>query len=407
MYRARYLEDVILRINKKFKVLYLAGPRQVGKTTLLKHLSARTERNYVSLDDLDKRSLAQNDPGLFLQQYPAPLLIDEAQYAPQLFPYIKIKVDASTKKGQYWLTGSQQFSLMKNVTESLAGRVGILNLLGLSRAEEKEERKKTKAFLPGSRTRKSRQAVPKNIHDLFKRILRGSFPELLHKDAPPVELFYNSYLQTYIDRDLRDIFKVAKIETFHKFLQLCAARTGQVLNMSDLARDTGISVTTVSDWLGILTASSQIFLLQPYWANFSKRLVKAPKLYFLDTGLAAYLTKWKTPEAAASGAMAGAFLETFVVAEIIKSYWYRGELPALYYYRDKEGNEVDLLIEKDDVISPIEIKLAATISKNDLKGIDYLRRKIPNAGKGAIISLYPEQLSFDKDNECIPATMIN
>lgn len=226
-------------LNRTFKVIYLSGPRQVGKTTLLLHLAEKIKVNYVSLDDLQKRRLAQEDPELFLQRYPAPLLIDEVQYAPNLFPYIKIKVDNSEKNGQYWLTGSQQFAVMKNVKESLAGRICIVNLLGFSLAEELEFPKSKKAFCPG-RKLISKKALA--INEIFKIIHRGSFPVLVHKNAPPLEFFYNSYLQTYIDRDLRDIFHVSQINTFHKFLQICAARTGQILNYSDLARDTGISV---------------------------------------------------------------------------------------------------------------------------------------------------------------------
>ena len=264
MYKARYLEDIIIELTKSFKVLYLSGPRQVGKTTLLKHLSARFNINYVSLDDISTRKLAQEDPDLFLQKFPAPLFVDEVQYAPQLFPYIKIRVDKNQKNGQYWLTGSQQFSIMKNVKESLAGRVGILNLLGFSMAEDLDFSRQQNPFWPGRKKAKERKL---NITDIFKIILRGSFPVLTHKNAPPLDVFYNSYLQTYIDRDLRDIFQVSKIETFHKFLQLCAARTGQILNYSELARDADISVHAAREWINILVASSQIFLLQPYFCR--------------------------------------------------------------------------------------------------------------------------------------------
>ena len=301
MYKKRYLEDVILGLHRTFKVIYLAGPRQVGKTTLLKHLALKFSLNYVSLDDMDARQLAQEDPALFLQRHLPPLFIDEVQYAPQLFSFIKINVDRTNKTGQYWLTGSQQFSIMKNVKESLAGRVGIVNLLGFSLAENEQLKQNKYPFLPG---RPLVKATALNIRDLFNQILRGSYPVLSHKKAPVLSAFYNSYLQTYLDRDLRDIFNVAKISDFHKFLSLCAARTGQILNLSDLARDAGISFHAAKEWLGILEASLQVYLLAPYYRNVSKRLIKAPKLYFLDTGLAAYLAKWKTAETLSHGAMA-------------------------------------------------------------------------------------------------------
>ncbi|MDI6755766.1 MAG: DUF4143 domain-containing protein, partial [Thermodesulfobacteriota bacterium] len=235
----------------------------------------------------------------------------------------------------------------------------------------------------------------------------GGFPLLSHKNPPPLEIFYNSYLQTYIDRDLRDIFNVSKIATFHKFLQLCAARTGQMLNYSDLARDADISVHAAKEWINILVASSQIYLLEPYYRNFSKRMIKAPKLYFLDTGLAAYLTRWKTAETLAGGAMAGAFFETHVVGEIIKSYWFRGEQAPLYYYRDKEGHEVDLIIESEGKLYPIEIKLSSKVEGSDLKNIKYLSKKLKNIGKGAVISLSPHPLPLDRKNEIIPAFLIS
>jgi predicted AAA+ superfamily ATPase len=404
MYKKRYLEDVILGLHRTFKVIYLAGPRQVGKTTLLKHLALKFSLNYVSLDDMDTRQLAQEDPALFLQRHLSPLFIDEVQYAPQLFSFIKINVDRANKTGQYWLTGSQQFSIMKNVKESLAGRVGIVNLLGFSLAENEQLKQNKYPFLAG---RPLVKAAALNIRDLFNQILRGSYPVLSHKNAPPLSAFYNSYLQTYLDRDLRDIFKVAKISDFHKFLSLCAARTGQILNLSDLARDAGISFHAAKEWLGILEASFQIYLLAPYYRNISKRLIKAPKLYFMDTGLAAYLTKWKTAETLSHGAMAGAFFETFVVSEIIKSYWFRGEEAPIYYFRDKEKHEIDLLIEQEGKMYPVEIKLSARIQPSDLDSINYLRKKLKNVSAGAIITAGQTCLPIDRNNEIIPASLIS
>lgn len=404
MYKKRHLEETILNLSKSFKVLYLSGPRQVGKTTLLKHLSKKTKMNYVCLDNIALRTLAREDPELFLQRFSTPLLIDEVQYAPQLFPYIKIIADNSDKNGLYWLTGSQQFSIMKNVKESLAGRIGIVNLLGFSMAEKLEYPKTKRAFLPGAKPPAARALSVKSV---FNFIHQGSFPALTHRNPPPLDIFYNSYLQTYIDRDLKDIFNISKISDFHKFLQLCAARTGQILNYSDLARDADISVQAAKDWINVLEASFQIYLLRPYYKNISKRMIKSPKLYFLDTGLAAYLARWKSSETLAVGAMAGAFFETFAVSEIIKSYWHRGQEAPLYYYRDKEGREVDIIIEQEGALYPVEIKAAGQARKDDLKNIEYLRKKNQDFGKGAIISLSKLNAPIDRNNDVIPIWMIS
>lgn len=404
MYTRRFLEETILHINKTFKVLYLGGPRQVGKTTLLLHLAERRKMRYVSLDDLTLRRLANTDPDLFLQKYPTPLLIDEVQYAPELFPSLKVNVDQQRKNGQYWLTGSQQFSVLKNVKESLAGRVGIVNLLGFSLAESRHEPRLTKSFTPdraGTATKSIRAP------ELFQRILLGSFPALEQHPAPSLNTFYNSYIQTYLDRDLRDIFHVGKISTFHTFLRLCAARTGQLLNLSDLARDAGVSVTTAKEWISILEQSFQIYLLQPYSNNVSKRLIKSPKLYFLDTGLAAFLTKWNTHETLMNGAMAGAFFETYVVIEILKSFLFRGEEPSLYYIRDKEGHEIDLLLEQGGVLHPLEIKLSSRITTSDLHGIKYWQKKIPTVRHGGVIALTQHHLPLDRENAMIPVSLIS
>lgn len=403
MYKRRYIEKTVLKTSKTFKILYLGGPRQVGKTTMLLNLAIKFRMNYVSLDDLAERNLAQSDPELFLQKHSRPLLIDEVQYAPQLFPVLKIMVDKTNKNGQYWLTGSQQFSIMKNVQESLAGRVGILNLLGFSFAEERNIPKSKNVFYPGKLS-KSKKSPDFNV--IFKHILRGSFPALAVKNPPSISTFYNSYLQTYLDRDLKDIFNISKISTFNRFLELCASRTAQILNYNDLARDAGISVNASREWLGILEASMQVYLLRPYYRNISKRLIKAPKLYFLDTGLAAFLTKWKTSETLSSSNMAGAFFETFVISEVIKSYLYRGEEPPIYYFRDKQGHEVDLLIERDGKVYPVEIKMKARIDSDDLKNLEYLRKLLPSTDKGAVISMASSYLPLNKLYDNVPVGMV-
>jgi len=246
-----------------------------------------------------------------------------------------------------------------------------------------------------------------NVKNIFQRIHRGSFPALAQRSRPSLETFYNSYVQTYLDRDLRDIFNISKLTPFRDFLRLCAARTGQILNYSSLAKDIGVSVPTVQEWIRILEASMHVYLLRPYFRNLSKQMIKAPKLYFLDTGLAAFLTKWESPETLMNGAMAGAFFETFVVSEIIKSYLFRGEALPLFYFRDKRGHEVDVVIERDGILYPIEIKMGAHVRSSDFHNISYLRSKSTRTGKGAIISLSKQHIPIDRQNDIIPVTMIS
>ena len=404
IYIKRYLEEIIIQASKTFKILYVSGPRQVGKTTLLKHLSAKKSFNYISLDDINIRNLAQTDPELFLQKYPSPLFIDEAQYAPELFPYLKLKVDQKKQNGQYWLSGSQHFSLIKNIQESLAGRVALLNLLGLSLGEIYQLKRNKEPFIPHDNLQPK---INLDINEVFQHILKGSFPVLWTKNSPDRELFFNSYLQTYLERDLKEMFQIEKISLFYKFLQLCAARTGQILNYSDLANNCEISVSTAKKWISILETSWQIYLLKPYYNNFSKRLIKTPKLYFLDTGLAAYLSRWTNAEVLLNGSMAGNFFENFVVSEIIKSYLFRGKNPPLYYFRDKEKHEVDILLEKDQILYPLEIKMTAMTQKKHFSHIEYLRKKLPNLGPGTLLSLYHTTLPFNKNNQVIPAYFIS
>lgn len=406
-YIHRYIEPHIAALSKAFPVVLVTGARQVGKTTLLQYLSARTprlKRQYVSMDEFEIRALAKNDPSLFLEQYPPPLIIDEIQYAPQLLPYIKAMVDKHRRMGEYWLTGSQQFHLMRHVSESLAGRVGITNLFGLSFAEENEQSRAKEPWIPSNISKKALK--PFNLLEIFKTIIRGSFPRMIQRDAPPLDSFYGSYVQTYIDRDLRDLVKVSSLSSFEKFVRVCAARTANMLNLSDLARDSDISVNTAKEWLSMLEASRQIFLLRPYYKNITKRLIKAPKMYFLDTGLASYLTGWRDPVITAKGAFAGQLFETFVVAEIIKSYAHRGKEPRLFYFRTKEKTEVDILIEKNGTLFPVEIKLAARVQASDLKGMDELKKTNARIGAGAVVAAVKEPYPLRRELIAVPPTMI-
>lgn len=398
-YIPRFIERVVTKSSKTFKILYVGGPRQVGKTTMLTHLAKRKRFSYITLDDLNQRELAKKDPALFLGQLATPAIIDEVQYAPELFPEMKKIVDRSDATGQFWLTGSQQFHLMKHIQESLTGRVAIITLLGLSMAEKKKDRMAPIIPFDGI------ERFPK-MRETFREIFEGSFPVFASENAPDHGLYYNSYIQTYLDRDLVGVFGVNKTSEFNRFIQLCAARTGQVLNTSDLARDSGISPTTAIEWLSILENTGQIYLLRPYYPNITKRIIKSPKLYFLDTGLASYLTKWTTPDALQHGAMAGAFFETYVVSEIIKSFLFRGIEPALYYLRDKEGHEVDMVIEHNG-LHLVEIKVTASITNDVTRGMRYFSAKSGAFSSTSVVSMVERRIETPHKVIYVPYTVIN
>lgn len=376
----------------------------MGKTTMLQRLAESQGMAYVSLDDLQARQLAQQDPSLFLQIFPAPVFIDEVQYAPDLFSSIKMKVDTAKKSGQYWLSGSQHFSLMKGLKESLSGRVGILSLLGLSFAEEYAFPMSSSPFTP--ETLPSAPTKIMTAPEVFQRIYRGTFPFFATDPDVPRERFFSSYVQTYLDRDVRDIFGVEKMASFQAFLGLVAARTGQVLNISALARDAGVSVHAAKSWIAILEASGIIYLLQPYFANISKRLTKAPKIYFLDTGLATYLTRWPDAQSLQHGAMAGALFETYVFSEVLKSFQSRGLDPCLFYLRSQDGHEVDLLIQYQRHLYPVEVKLTATPGEQDVQNILLFKKAIPSLGTGAVVCLAQKSLPISRFIHRIPVTDI-
>jgi hypothetical protein len=379
----------------------------VGKTTLLRHLSKDT-RTYVTLDDPLVLSLAQTDPALFFQRFLPPLLIDEIQYAPNLLPYIKMEVDKNRKSGMFWLTGSQQFHLMKGISESLAGRVGVINLLGFSRTELAGQSGDSRPFLPtpddiDSRTKKG---VTLSLKALYRLIWRGSFPAIAMNDDLDRDLFYSSYIQTYLQRDIRDLARVGDEMTFLRFLRAAAARTGQLLNMTELARDADIAPNTAKNWLSILQASGLIYLLEPYHTNVTKRLVKTPKLYLLDTGLCAYLTEWSSPETLEAGAMSGAILETWILAELLKGYWHNGRHAPFYYYRDKDQKEIDLLIFQDGTIYPLEFKKTASPTKDDVRHFQTLEKFKMPIGPGGVICLSEQFLPLTPSASSIPVAAV-
>jgi uncharacterized protein len=407
VYFPRTLEASLLKLSRQFPVLLVSGPRQVGKTTFLRHL-AKNNRTYVTLDDPLVLSLAKADPALFLQRYPPPLLIDEIQYAPELLPHIKMAVDNGHQAGQFWLTGSQQFHLMKGVSESLAGRVGIVQLQGFSRLEGMGKGKECRPFLPtkGGIEAGLKRGGVLGLKELYKLIWRGSFPALAKKKSPDRNVFYNSYVQTYLQRDVRDLAKVGDEMAFLRFMRAAAARTGQLLNLAELAKDTGVSPPTAKNWLSILETSGIIYQLEPYFNNVTKRLIKTPKLYFLDTGLATFLTEWSGPETLEAGAMSGHILETWVVSELLKSYWHAGKRAPFYYYRDKDQKEIDLLIIQDGNVYPLEIKKSASPKKEDTRHFQVLGNLGIAIGPGGVLCLANHYLPLTDSESVIPVALI-
>ena len=410
MYINRAMEETVLAMNSRFPVLLITGPRQAGKTTMLKKLS-NEKRQYVTLDDPLLRELAVTDPALFLQRFEPPVIIDEIQYAPELLPYIKMIVDENKRNGDFWLTGSQMFHLMKNASESLAGRVGILNLLPLSSSEISGQKSDVFTTKSSDIKTKLKTATPQKLMEVFERIFKGGMPALYTEhwnnlDNISTELFFSSYVQTYLQRDVKDLTQVGDELAFFRFLSCAAARTGQMVNYADMAKDTGISPPTVKHWLSILVTSGIVTLIEPYFNNALKRIIKSPKMYFLDTGLCAYLTRWSTPQALEVGAMSGAFFETWVVGEIIKSYLNAGKRPPIYYYRDKGNREIDLIIHQNNILYPVEIKKSGNPGKDAIKHFSVLQNTGIEVGEGSVICLSSDFLPIDKQNWYVPAWLI-
>ncbi len=405
-YIARNLEKVVLEVTKEYPVVLVTGPRQVGKTTMLQKLMEGTDRNYVSLDDLNERNLAKTDPEMFLQLHKPPILIDEVQYAPELFVYIKIHVDKYHNAGDFWLTGSQVFKRMSGIQESLAGRVAVLSLTSLSQAEicGGEMQPFTLDIEKLSARRKERTAADTGV--IFDRIFRGSMPAIVSEKNSNSRIFYSSYLTTYIERDVREVSDAIDSLTFLHFITAVAARCGQILNIAEIARDADINQKQAKNWLGVLETLGLIFYLHPYSNNMLKRLVKTPKLYFYDTGLVCYLTKWSSAETLQSGAMNGAILENYVVAEIRKTYLNCGKDPYMYYYRDKDAREIDIILEHDGVLNPIEIKKSANPGSELIKVFKLLDKSSAKRSKGAVVCMKPELSAIDRENYIIPVWMI-
>jgi predicted AAA+ superfamily ATPase len=407
-YITRAMEETFLRLNKQFPAILITGPRQVGKTTMLQKLmqEENSARSYVTLDDLTERQLAKNDPALFFQLHKPPLLIDEVQYAPELFQYIKILVDTRQNPGDFWLTGSQIFKLMRGVRESMAGRVALLNMFSLSQQEILGN--STIPFKIDFNTFIEREKVikPSGTPEIYERIFKGGMPALISGKYTDHRTLYSSYVSTYIDRDVKDISGTIDSLKFMNFITATAALAGQMLNYKTIAENSDIDQSTVKNWLNILEMLGIIFYLHPYSNNVLKRTVKTPKLYFYDTGLVCYLTKWSSADTLMSGAMSGAILENFAVSEILKSYYNSGIQPFVYYYRDKDTKEIDLIMEKDGSLFPIEIKKTATPDIRLTKVFDLIDRSPLQRGTGAILCTAEKLSAFNRDNLIVPIGII-
>ena len=420
MYYQRTIEKTLRDISKTFPVLLLTGPRQVGKTTLLTRM-AESDRKIVSLDNPTIRAFAKSEPELFLQRYNPPVLIDEVQNVPELFDYIKSYVDTSKTNGDFWLTGSQTFHLMKRASESLAGRVGVARMIGLSNSEINMTSFPPFEVEPKELIKRMSKVPRMDISTLYERIHRGSLPRLYENEEVNMEEYYESYLETYISRDIKGVTQVADELSFLNFITTVAARTATNVNYETLASEAHISSPTAKQWLSILVSSGLVLLIPPFSNNALSRVVKAPRMYFLDTGLCAYITRWSSPLVLERGSMDGAFFETWVVSEIYKSYINNGKRPPLYFYRDSNMKEIDIIIVADGIVSPIEIKKGAAPkeatknfsvlnpiekepSKEDiLSGKVHIKAEI---GMGAVICMPPDIIPIDDKNWYVPAWII-
>ena len=409
MYIKRHIERALLKRADMYPAVIVTGSRQVGKTTLLKEVVKGVK--YVTLDSHAVRTAARETPSLFFTQYDPPLILDEIQYEPQILHNIKIIADETKTKGQFYLTGSQAFHLMKGVTESLAGRVGVLELPGLSYREIRGSTFDREFYPTGTHVDAIKTSAPVfDYNDIISTIQKGLFPAIYENgyDAQAREDFFNDYISTYIERDVSALSQVADKSAFVKFITAAAALTGQPLNLTTLAQMTGKEVNTVKRWLSILETSGLVYILEPYFDNMAKRLTKTPKLYFMDTGLACFLCGWNSPEQLVKGAMSGHIFETFVVSEIIKSHKNAGKNIRLKfsYFRDWEGKEIDLIIEKDGTLHPIEIKLTGDPGKRDIAAFYNLERLTKPVGAGGVVCLCDTPLYITEKYRAIPVNMI-
>ena len=405
----RDLKSKIIELNKEYSAILITGARQVGKSTLFKNImeEIHADREIVTLDDLEERALAKKDPAMFLQIHEPPVMIDEVQYAPELFSYIKIAIDRGAAPGSFWLTGSQAFKLMELAQESLAGRVAILRLSPLSQHETygNGEDSPFNASLDGIKGRRKTHA-PATMDEIYKRIWNGGMPGLISGKFTDRDVYYSSYIQTYIERDVSELIRGVDKFLFQDFIRSAASRVGEVMNLHAIASDVGINDDTAKRWLQVLEKSDVITLLRPYSNNALHRTIKAPKLYFFDTGLVAYLTKYSSPEILANGALAGHILENYVVTEIIKSYKNAAKDCLFWYYRDKDNKEIDMILESDGELHPIEIKRSVNPGTEIAGAFKVLDKATVPRGTGAIICMREELSAVDSNTLIVPVWMI-
>ena len=404
-YIARQIEPLIVSAATEYSAVLVTGPRQVGKSTVITHalegLEASVER--LTLDDLDLRRLAKEDPALFFQLHEPPVFIDEVQYAPELFSQMKILIDAGAPAGSFWLSGSQQFALMELAGETLAGRIAIIALSSLSAREISGDPAAGRLSIELSALKdRTGMSTPLSARELFERIWQGAMPAVINGSRTNLSLFYSSYIQTYIERDVRRLLGNVDAMMFSDFMRAAAARCSQLLNVAAIAEDVQIRPEKAKEWLSVLERSGIIFYLHPYSNNQLKRTVKAPKLYFHDCGLVAHLARWTSPESLEAGAMAGAFVENYVVSEICKGFINEGIQPPLYYYRDRDAKEIDVVIESDGRLHPLEIKKTASPNKGMTSAFSVLNRSAIPRGEGAVICLAERLSALDAETFVIP-----
>lgn len=406
-YLHRSLERKFIRMSEFFKSVLVTGARQVGKTTMLKHLAESQNRTYVSLDNLMDRDMAKSDPVLFFQKYKPPIIIDEVQFAPELFGQIKIMCDDSNEPGRFWLTGSQQYNMMNNLRETLAGRVGILELYSLSMNEKNGISFDDDMDLSLPTLQARQKKVPKNdVVHIYEYIWRGGMPQVIHADAEQRQEYYNSYVKSYLLRDIAEIGGITDTLRFSKLLTACAALIAQQLNFKTLAEAAEVTQPTAKEWVRLLEGLGIVYLLRPYANNMLKRLTKTPKLYFYDTGLAAFLSMWPSRDTLMNGAASGHYFENFVVIELLKNYSYSQNRANLTYYRDSNGKEIDIFVECNAFIHPLEIKKSANPDRREIKKFTLLDKTSAKRGNGGIVCMCEEVTPIDLHNCFIPCNLI-
>lgn len=402
-YLKRSIERKFLKMNKVFKAILVTGARQVGKTTMLKNLAQNEGRTFVTMDDAKNRELAKTDPALFFQVYKTPILIDEAQKAPELFEYIKLLCDQTDETGLFWLTGSESKKLLQNAGDSLAGRICILKMYSFSLKEKLGVADLSDLEYTFDSFKSREKLIPKNdINQIFEHIWKGGMPSLLNFDAEQINAYFSSYIETYLMRDAVDDNGITDTEGFRKVLTACAAFVGRLINYSDIALAGGVSVPTVKNWVKILQSMGIIYLLDTYSNNELKRMVKTPKLYFCDTGLAAYLSMWTSKDVLMNGASSGHFFENYVVNELLKNSSYGETKTQMTYYRDTNQKEINIIIEENNTLHPIEIKKSTNPDRKLVKSFEVLQKTNNTIGTGFVICMTETTFPIDENNFLVP-----